>query len=200
MANSYIEVTHACGHKETHHFTKSASLNRRAAKYKEEELCSKCYAERIKAQREKEVAKKSQKIGESTLASLPEIEAVSEKQKAFAENMRVKKINLITSHKDDIEERLEDAIDMECVTEEEGRLFKETMEAVLSYKKASFWIDELTTQKSMIFSHLLFLTVARNDEKMNNSETIERLSEAVNRGVANDFDIYVNTYLDCKED
>ena len=183
MANSHIIVTHSCGHEETHHFTKSAAMNRRAAKYKENETCSECQKMELARYREEKRAREEANLGSDFVASLPEIEAVSEKQKTFAEARRASKLNVIVSARPKMEEKLAEGIEDGYLTEEEAALFRDTLKKVSSFRQASFWIDHLTEDDLMIFSHILALTIALNKNALGGEETLDRLKKLINRRV-----------------
>ena len=193
MAKDTITVTHSCGHEEDHLFTKSANLNKRDAKYAAQKPCTACQdraeAEFIKIQK----YEATQVVG-----SLPEIVAVSDSQREYAERERASAISGIESEKDDIFERIDEDVNDGIITQDIADKTKKIINNLHKITAADFWIDMLQdTMADAIYAHGLAIAIVLYglDEE---AKTLRKVAGPVYKG--RKFDMLVKIYEREKED
>lgn len=193
MAKDIITVTHSCGHDEDHLFTKSANLNRQAAKYAAQKPCVAC-----QDRAEAEFIKGQQEQVEQTVGGLPAIAAASDSQREYAERERAYILSSIESEKNDVFERIDEDVEDGRITQDLADKTKKIINNLRKITAADFWIDCLDdTMPDAIYANALAIAVVMYG-LYEEVHTLRKITGPVYKGRR--FDMLVKIYEREKED
>lgn len=136
MAKDRIEVTHSCGHKEEHLFTKSSALNKRDAKYAAQRICSAC-----SDKKEQDYFDELSARARANFPGLQKLSGASEKKTEYAERRRDMALDQMVASRDSVFQRLDREVERGDITEEMATQAKTVINNAWRVAHADFWLD-----------------------------------------------------------